>query len=145
MIFIDTNVFVAMVGRVDADANRGQQIAALDLLARMTEPSVAASTSEGVIIETARMLRSSLGGGLSTEVTADRLRAIINLPGLWLSPKHIYLRALDIWADRPGLGFVDALTLAYVEQGDIELASFDRQLLRSPGVTPYWPATDDPL
>lgn len=138
MIFIDTNVFLTAIGRVNAHHNTGQQANADELIAQLTIPTISASTSEAVIVETAQMAESAFGGGMGATIAARAMSKIIRLPGLRIAPKHIYLRALDIWADRPGLGFVDALTVAYVEQGDVELASFDQQLLRSPGVTPYW-------
>ena len=99
---------------------------------------VEATTCEAVIVETVQVLESAFGSALIPAQAATSFSTLINARGLRLAPKHIYTRALDIWADRPGLGFVDALTIAYVEQGDIQLASFDRQLLGSAGVSPYW-------
>lgn len=145
MIFIDTNVIVAAIGRADADLNLDQEAEARELIIALSIPTRAAFTSEAVIVETANALRSRFGSDLGTFEAARALGPIIDLPGLRIASKHIYSRALSIWADRPGLGFVDALTLACAEQGDIQLATFDRQLLRSPGVTPYWREADAAL
>lgn len=139
MIFLDTNIIVAAVGRVDARLNVRQQTLAFDLMRRLQVPTVACWTSEAVLAETTQVLQSPFGGNYSPQRITTAIRPFIAAPGLRIAPKHIYLRALDVWASRPRLGFVDALTVAYVEQGEIELASFDRQLLASPGVTPYWP------
>jgi predicted nucleic acid-binding protein len=39
--------------------------------------------------------------------------------------KRLYLRALELWRDRPTLGFVDALTAAMIEHTEVRLATFD--------------------
>lgn len=72
------------------------------------------------------------------------LTNVLAAPGLRFGPKPIYSQALDMWASRPGLGFVDALTICYARQGEVQLASFDKQLLASPGVTPYWADAEQP-
>jgi predicted nucleic acid-binding protein len=39
----------------------------------------------------------------------------------------------------PKLGFVDALAIAYVEQSDLTLASFDRHFADVPGIKRWEP------
>jgi predicted nucleic acid-binding protein len=53
--------------------------------------------------------------------------------------KRRYLRALDIWANHPRLGFVDALTVAIVENSDLRLATFDTDFDRSPNIQRWSP------
>jgi len=145
MIFLDTNVFVEAFGRPIGERIVSHESAARALLDAVGDRRVEATTSEAILVEATQVLTRESSYGWPTQLIATHLSGIIRAEGLRLASKHVYLRALDIWADRPGLGFVDALTVAYVEQGDIELASFDRQLLGSPGVAPYWQATDAPL
>lgn len=144
MIFVDTNVVVrAFEGQRPADHNEATQ-RALDLLARVARGETVVSTSEAVIVEITRVLSSNTLYRQTPAEVEQFLAPLIEAPGLRLAPKLVYKRALRIWASRPTLGFVDALTVAYVEQGDVQLASFDRQLLASPGVTPYWPGPGTP-
>lgn len=144
MIFVDTNVLVRgfeghRVGIDDPSTER-----ALDLMRRIGRGGLTATTSEAIIAETVHVLSSRKLYRLSPPEIRTFLAPFIDAPGLRLGPRQIYLRALDVWVDRPSLKFVDALTVAYVEQGDVRLASFDRQLLGSPGVTPYWSGPDAP-
>lgn len=138
MIFLDTNVFVEAYGRRDAERIASQEMAARVLLTAVARGQVEATTSEAILAETALVLTRDRPYAVPIAEVARHLSSIVRAEGLRFAPKHIYLRALDLWAARPALGFVDALTVAYAEQGDVELASFDRQLLASPGVTPYW-------
>jgi predicted nucleic acid-binding protein len=54
--------------------------------------------------------------------------------------KRLYLRALDLWGERPVLGFVDALTVATVEQSGMPLATFDAHFDGFPGINRHVPA-----
>jgi len=145
MIFVDTNVFVSAFGRRAIDRDMFEERSARDLLGRLALGLTSASTSEAILVEATQILTSDRLNGWSVPDVAAFLADAVKAPGLRIAPKIIYLRALDVWTSRPGLGFVDCLTLAYVEQDDVELASFDRQLLRSPGVTPYWREPDATL
>ena len=144
MIFIDTNVLIEATGRSDTERVAGRQATAQRLLDQVAEGSVAATTSEAILVETANVLSLRHGYGLPVADVASLLSAFVSSYGLRFEPKRIYVRALSIWAERPALGFVDALTIAYAEQGDIQLASFDQQLLSAPGVTPYWTSATEP-
>jgi len=85
------------------------------------------TTSEAILAEVAFVLASPRQYNLPAADVAAYLAALIRLPGLKLprGQKRRYLRALDIWAATPKLGFVDALTVALVESTTIELATFD--------------------
>ena len=139
MIFVDTNVLIRAYEGPRSDTGDGMSARARDLLRSIGQGVVSATTSEAIIAETIHVLSSRVLYRQSPPQVRDFLAPFIDAPGLRIGPRQVYLRALDIWVKRPGLKFVDALTIAYVEQGDVRLASFDRQLLGSPGVTPYWP------
>lgn len=138
MIFLDTNVFVEAYGRRGTERVVEQEVAARTLLTALALGRLTATTSEAILAEAAFVLTRRTSYDQPIPAVAAFLSAVVSSEGLRFEPKHIYSRALDMWAQRPGLGFIDALTIAYVEQADVELASFDRQLLASPGVTPYW-------
>jgi len=145
VIFIDTNVFVQALARSHEPGQEATSRQAAELLLDVTDGKVEATTSEAVIAE---VLYVSTAPRLYARSIADVrtvLQPLLEAPGMRFGPAKRYVRALEVCEGRPGLKFVDALTIAYVEQGDVQLASFDRQLLGSPGVTPYWQATDDPL
>src|SRR5262249_34915082 len=95
------------------------------------------TTSEAVVAEVAHVLSSPNIYRMPPSDVATALKPILALPGLLLASKHLYVRALDIWGSRPQMGFVDALTAAYAEQGDGELATFDRHFDGMPGITRY--------
>ncbi len=76
---------------------------------------------------------------LSPADVAATLKPVIALPGMRLASKHLYVRALDIWGARPAIGFVDALTAAYAEQADVELATFDKDFEGMVGIAHYRP------
>ncbi len=116
MIFLDANLFVELIGRVGGGQPERVQRAE-SLMDAVAAGTLKATTSEAVIVETVQVLESAFGSAFVPAQAALSFGALINARGLRLSPKHIYLRALDNWAARPGLGFVDALTIAYVEQG----------------------------
>jgi predicted nucleic acid-binding protein len=138
VIFLDTNVLVEALGRPESERVATRQAAAQLLLTQVAEGVVAATTSEAILVEAAKVLADENSYGLPVQDVAAYLTAFVSSVGLRLEPKRIYVRAFDLWTERPSLGFVDALTIAYAEQGDVQLASFDRRLLASPGITPYW-------
>lgn len=144
MIFLDTNVFAEALGRSVKDRDTFRETAARALLEAVALGELEATMSEAILAEATQVLTSARAGNRPVPEIAEFLTAVVRSPGLRFAPKQIYRRALALWSERPSLGFVDALTVAYVEQGDVELASFDRQLLASPGVTPYWREADAP-
>jgi predicted nucleic acid-binding protein len=55
--------------------------------------------------------------------------------GLRLARKHLYLEALDIYAQHPALDFVDALCVVHMQHAGIdELLSYDRDFDRIGGI-----------
>jgi predicted nucleic acid-binding protein len=121
----------------EADRTMAEQAKALLRLAADARRTV--TTSEAVIAEVAHVLSSPDIYRLSPGDVANALKPIIALPGMLLASKHLYIRALDIWSARPRMGFVDALTAAYAEQADVELATFDKDFEGLAGITRYQP------
>ncbi len=68
------------------------------------------------------------------------LQPFLNIETFHIELKPQVLHALALWRDRPGNGFVDALLVAIAESPDMQLATFDKRLLRQTG-SPYpWDA-----
>jgi predicted nucleic acid-binding protein len=57
--------------------------------------------------------------------------------------KQSCLHALDLWVARPKLSFVDALAAAQAGELGVPLLTFDAELNRLPGITP-WRQPDPP-
>ncbi len=125
MIFLDANYFLrALTRSSQPDVERMNRIAS-ELFRRAERGEVEATTSDAVIAEVAFILTAKAHYNLSADEAAGRLSAMLRLPGIKLRDKRVVLRALDIWADKPKLEFVDALTASYAQQPGIELATFD--------------------
>lgn len=140
MTFVDANfVLRAVVGPTSA-TDRAYETA-MELFRAVARGALVITTSEAVLAEVLFVLTSKRQYGLDpTEATA-RLRPILALPGFVLARgrKHLYLRAFDHWTQRPALGFVDALTIATVEQTGMPLATFDAHFDGFPGISRYVP------
>lgn len=128
MIFLDTNYVLRYLTQPDSPKIHVMHERASALFAAVERGELEVTTSEAVLAEVAFVLASKLHYHLSAETIATLLGPIIRMRGLKLSRgrKRLYLRALDIWAVRPSLGFVDSLTVATVEETEIDLATFDR-------------------
>jgi len=145
VIFLDTSVLVQPFERSLDTLQVEMTRRASQLMREIASGRVAATTSEAVVAEVAYMMGGPRFFGRDAHLVAATLAAILSSRSLEFPTKAVCQRALDIWAARPGLGFVDSLSVANVERHDVQLASFDRQLLRSSGVTPYWPELEAPL
>lgn len=128
MIFLDANYFLRYLTQPDNPKTHAMHERASALFAVVERGEVEVATSEAVLAEVAFVLASKLQYHRPAEVIATYLGPIIRMRGLRLprGRKRLYLRALDIWSARPSLGFVDALTVATVEETEIALATFDR-------------------
>ncbi len=143
MIFLDANVFLRMLTRSpQPDTQRMHRIAS-EFFHRAERGEVEATTSDAVLAEVAFILTAKAHYNLSADDAAGRLSAVLRLPGIKLRDKRVVLRALDIWADKPRLEFVDALTASYAQQPGIELATFDTDFDDLPGIARWQPLPDD--
>ena len=140
MTFVDANYFLrAIVAPTPGTAAMHETAAALFRAVARDEEAV--TTSEAVLAEVAFVLASKRHYALPPVEVADRLRPILALPNLVLprGRKRRYLRALQLWSERPTLGFVDALTAAVVERSDLRLATFDPDFDGLPGIRRWQP------
>lgn len=128
MIFLDANYFLRFWTVPNSDANATRKAIARSLFADLQTGTVEATTSEAVLAEVAHVLTSKRHYNLSAEVAVSYLVRTIRMPGLKFAPgmQQRYLRALEIWSEHPRLEFVDALTVAIVENSQHVLATFDR-------------------
>jgi predicted nucleic acid-binding protein len=100
------------------------------LFRRLGENAENATTSEAVIADVVYVLQSKRQYGLAHGEVAARLRPILELRGLQLQVRDVYVRALDLYRDNP-FDFADALTIAHMEHDGIEvLYSYDRDFDR---------------
>ena len=136
MIFLDANYFLRHLVQPDSSANQARHEIATALFEAIERGDEEATTSEAVLAEVAFVLFSKGHYNLAADVIAAYLAPIIRLPGLKLprGRKRLYLRAMDIWAAHPKLGFVDALSAATVENSELRLATFDSDFDAMPNV-----------
>lgn len=81
------------------------------------------------------MLASAKLYALPPDEIRARLAQILSMRGLKLPQKHLYIRALDIYATAPFLDFEDAIAVAHMERSGIqEIYSYDRAFDRVTGV-----------
>jgi predicted nucleic acid-binding protein len=138
MTFVDANYFVRAIVEPTPETLT-QHETAKALFRAVARGEEEATTSEAVLAEVSFVLNSKRQYGLPPAEVAARLTPILALPSLSLprGRTRLYLRALELWSERPRLGFVDALTAAEVEHTGIPLATFDRDFDGIPGIT-YW-------
>lgn len=142
MIFLDANLFLRALTRSDQPDVQSTSRAAADLFRRADLGEVELITSDAVIAEVAFVLTARARYALAADDAAARIATLLRLRGVRLRDKRIILRALDIWAEHPGLGFVDALTAAYARQPGMRLASFDSDFDQVSGIDRWSP--EDP-
>ena len=122
MQFVDANIFLRYLTKDDPIKAQ----ACYELFKKAERSEVTLTTSEAVIAEIVYVLSSSRLYGLSREDVRVRLLPLLALPGLRLTDRTIYLRALEIYAAYH-LDFEDALAIAHMEhQGITEIYSYDR-------------------
>jgi len=128
MIFLDANYFLRWLAEPTTAVDVERNATATALFTRVEAGAVEATTSEAILAEVAFVLTSKQHYSLTAEAAAAYLASAVRMTGLKFAPgkKRLYLRALQLWSERPRLGFVDALTVAIVENSDHVLATFDR-------------------
>ena len=116
---------------------------AFELFATIVQGEQEATTSEVVLHEVCYLLASKKHYNLPASDIASYLSPLLQLPELKLRPgdRRIYLRALEIFVERPKLEFADSVILARCESPGIELATFDEELGRFPTITRWQPAS----
>lgn len=122
MQFVDANIFIRHLTRDDPEKAE----ACFDLFKRAKRRDVTLSTTEAVIAEVVYVLSSTTLYNLPREEIRTLLYPLLSLPGLKLTPRQVYLRALDLYAAH-SIDFEDALIAAHMEHQDAtDLYSYDR-------------------
>jgi uncharacterized protein len=122
MQFVDTNIFLRHLTNDDPVKAK----ACFALFQRAQRKEVALTTSESVVAEIVYVLSSSKQiYRLNPEEIRARLYPLLSIPGLKVSHRKVFLRALDLFTAY-NLDFEDALSVAHMEQQKIpELYSYD--------------------
>jgi predicted nucleic acid-binding protein len=141
LIFLDANVVLRYLTQPTTPEARAMSEEARALFEAVQRGEEEITTTEVVLYEVAYVLASRHHYHLAPADIAAALKLILRLPGFRLprGEKRRYLRALDIYAAHPSLGFADAIVAATVEQQGIPLATFDRGFDRLPGITRWQP------
>jgi len=144
VIFLDANVFLRLLGapRTPIDAERGEF--ALAMFRAIRDGRIAATTSEVVLHEVCFVLTSTGNyGHPPTQVATDMMDLIQHDGFHFPAGEHaISLRALELWHERPQLGFADAVIAVRCERAGHDLATFDRHFDAIPTVARWqWDAT----
>jgi predicted nucleic acid-binding protein len=131
MRFIDANVFIRYLTRDDPEKAQ----ACLELFQKAQQKEITITTSESVIAEVVYVLSSKRLYNLPREEIRKLLYPFLLLPGLTLTNRKMYLRALDLYATCP-IDFEDALIVAQMERQKItEVYSYDRDFDQVAGIT----------
>lgn len=139
MIFLDANFFLRTLTRPVLPNDLRMNRTASELFRRVEIGDVEVTTSDAVIVEVAFILTAKAHYQLSVDEAAGRLSALLRLRGFRLRDKRAVLDAFDLWVATPRLGFVDALTASYVQNTDVQLATFDTDFDGLPGIIRWSP------
>jgi len=134
VIFVDTNLFVRAIVRSGEPRIAGQEQIAAELFRRADVGEFELTTSESIIAEVAHVLTAKAQYGFTVDEVVTRLIPFVRSRGLTLDRPTVVHDALLIWRDHPKLGFIDALGAAYAKQPRTQLATFDSDLDRIPGI-----------
>jgi len=129
--FLDANVFLRYLVGDDQEKRES----CLALFEAIEDGREEASTCEAVIAEIVYVLRSKKIYGRDPDEIRDLLQPVLNLPGLRIQNRDVYLRALDLIADQSFLDMEDAICVAQMERLEIsEIYSYDEHFDRIPHV-----------
>jgi predicted nucleic acid-binding protein len=133
-LFIDTNVFVRHLAQDHAEYSPK----ATAFFARIERGELKAQTAETAIFEAVFTLERRYRAAKS--VIREGLLSLIELPGIVVSGKQRLRRVFELYAEH-NMSFGDAYHVALMEQlGIEEIATFDRDFDRVPGIRRVEPA-----
>jgi predicted nucleic acid-binding protein len=139
--FIDTNVFLRYVTTPETEEQRRKHDASEALLQRVSLGEESVITTESVIAEILFVLCSPRQYGVERGMAVDLVRPLLELSGLELPGKTMYLRALDIFRTHTQLDVEDAISVAFMERRGVnEIWSYDKDFDRVPDVVRLEPA-----
>lgn len=141
MTFLDASFIVRHLVTPTTVEQRTMAETAHALFAAVRRGDELVTTTEVVLHEVAYVLASKHHYNQPPAAIVASLRALLLLPGFTLPRglKRRYLRALDIYASYPALGFADAIVAAAAEQLGFPLATFDAHFNRLSGLTRWQP------
>ena len=131
MQFVDANLFIRFLTRDDPEKAQ----ACFELFQKAKRREILLTTSESVLAEVVYVLSSKQLHHVPREQIQALLYPLLSLPGLKLTHRQMYLRALDLYAAYP-MNIEDALIGAQMERQKVtELYSYDRDFDHLPEVT----------
>lgn len=139
MTFVDTNSLPRGLVRPETSHNDAMARAAAALFRRTERGEDEITTSDAVQTGAVSILNSPRHDDRAPDDILARFKPILELRGFRPPHTRVVLRALDIWAASPRLGFVDALTASYAAEPRMTLATFDSDVDDLPGITRYRP------
>lgn len=136
MIFLDTNFILRYLVSPSTPEIEVMAESARSLFAAVERGDVLATTTEVVLHEVAYIMTSKGHYARSVDEVTTALATIVRLPGFRLprGEKKRFLAAIDLWETYPTLGFADALVATTAKLRGAELATFDREFNRIPGL-----------
>jgi len=121
MKFLDSNVILRYLTRDDPKKAED----CYELFQKVKRGEIELTTCEAVIAEVVYVLSSHSLYNLPRDEICSLLLPIINLYGLKIPQKRLYILALDIYASK-NIDFEDALSFAHMEKRQIkEIYSYD--------------------
>ena len=132
MKFLDTNIVLRYLTKDDPAKAKD----CFELFQKLKVGSEEVLISEAVITEVVYVLFSKrLPYQLTHEEIRSRLVPILNLRGLKIAQKRLYLRALEHYVASPFLDIEDAVAIAHMEKlGIREIISYDTDFDRIPNL-----------
>lgn len=124
--FINTNIFIRFLTCDD----KVKAKKCLELFKKAERKEIILTTTESILSEVVYILSSKSLYNLSSKRIRDLLMPIINLAGLKITFKKIFLEALRIYTEQR-IDFEDALTVAYMKMKKInKIYSYDKDFNR---------------
>lgn len=136
MRFLDTNILLRYLTR----DHPAKAEACYQLLQRVKAGEEVVTTCEAILTEIVYVLSSKKTYHLSREDIRARLSPILNLRGLRLKHRGMYLKALNLYTAHPTLDFEDAVAVSHMERQSItDILSYDTDFDHVTGITRHEP------
>jgi predicted nucleic acid-binding protein len=137
VIFVDASAFLRHLAEARTPQDHANALRAKALFQAVAAGTTEATTSEAILAEVVFVLSHRRHYNTPRDNVVAGLKTLLDHQGFRMPSKDLCLYALDLWARSPKLSFPDALGAAYSELRGHELATFDAELARTPGVVPY--------
>lgn len=141
MIFLDANIFLSYLTEPTSAETQEMKAIARRIIHSVASGQQEVTTSEVVVHEVCYILASKKHYVQPPDRIAAYLTEILMLPGFKLKPgeRATYLRALEVFAENPKLGFADSVIATHAERHGLSLATFDEYLASMPFVKRWVP------